>query len=397
MSDSCHDNKPETLGLVQNKHLKVLSLHWNFSSGGVAKYALLIDNVRDHANIQLRSFCVLNRKRHVDNETLQKLNDRVIVWRTGFRDLKWLWKLKLEVRNWKPDIVITHGFNGHFIALLLSFITKPSFRPVCSYHGEYHATDPGRRLRSVVFNEFTYYYIRKKACGVVAVAEYSKKHLVRKGVDPSKMVVIHNGIENIRLDNQARQRIRQELNIKDDEILIGVVSRLEQVKGIEYLIEAFSLLELPHQHIRLIIIGTGTQENALRNKATLCGRAGSVTFAGFRPDTAACLEAIDLFVLPSLAESHSIGLLEAMRAGKPIIATDVGGNTESVRHEREAIVIPPANAGAIVQAINRLVTEDAFCKHIGKAARQRYLEHFTVERIVEKTAAWMLGNDINQS
>jgi len=119
------------------------------------------------------------------------------------------------------------------------------------------------------------------------------------------------------------------------------------------------------------------------------GLGDRVVFTGFRADVPSCMAAFDVFVLPSLAEYHSIGLLEAMRAGLPTVATDVGGNTESVRDGKEALIVWPGDAEAFVKALGRLLGDGALRENLGRRARQRFLEAFTEERMLKRTAEWL--------
>jgi glycosyltransferase involved in cell wall biosynthesis len=91
-----------------------------------------------------------------------------------------------------------------------------------------------------------------------------------------------------------------------------------------------------------------------------------------------------------LAEYHSIALLEAMRAGKAIVATDVGGNTESVRNLKEGLIVPAADVERLVHAIDRMVIDRSLAKKLGEAARERFKDKFTEEIMVRQTAQWLV-------
>jgi len=206
---------------------------------------------------------------------------------------------------------------------------------------------------------------------------------------PARVEAIHNGIPDTVQDRVARTRLREEWGILPQEILVGVASRLDPVKGVAYLVDAFGRVASRYPHAKLVLIGAGSLDDALRTQVNALGLTGRVVFTGFRTDIAACLDAMDVFVLPSLAEYHSIGLLEAMRAAKAIVATDVGGNTESARHEQEALIVPPADAAAIVAALERFFDDPVLRNRLGQMARERYLAEFTVDQMVRRTAAWL--------
>lgn len=368
---------------------RVLSLFWNFTVGGVAQYAALLEGVSTCAPIAIRSFCVLGPKHNVDQTSLDKFGDKVIVRRSVPWDTAWIGRLRRELHDWSPDIVVSHGFNSHFLAWIAAVISDSPFRPVCTYHGQYHAPTPARRLIGGVYNRFTDHYIRCRACSTVAVAEYGRDYLIEKGTDPARVEVIHNGIPDVEEDHQARARLREEWGVRPEETLVGVVSRLDPFKGVTDLVDAFGRVADRYPQARLVLIGSGSIDDTLRAQVNDLGLSGRVVFTGFRTDVVDCLSAMDIFVLPSLAETHSIGLLEAMRAAKPIIVTDVGGNTESTRHELEALVVPPADAAAIAMALERFFTDEPLRSRLGLQARARFLDEFTADRMVGRTAKWL--------
>lgn len=368
---------------------RVLSLFWNFIVGGGAQYAALLEGVTACAPISIRSFCVLGPKHHVNQTLLGQLGDRVVVHRATPWDIGWVHRLREELRVWTPDIVMSHGFNGHFMARIATTLSNKPFRTVCSYHGLYHAPTMAHRIIGGTYNRFTEHYIRRRACSTVAVAEYSRRYLIEKGADPARVEVIHNGISDLEQNLLARERLREEWGIHSGEILVGIASRFDPIKGIACLVDAFSRVAGQYPQAKLVMIGAGSLDHALRAQVGSLGLSGRVVFTGFRTDIAACLEAMDIFVLPSLAESHSIGLLEAMRAAKPIIATDVGGNTESARHEQEALIVPPADAASLAAALERLFNDPALRNRFGQMARKRFLAEFTVDQMVGRTAAWL--------
>ncbi len=370
--------------------LKVLSIHWGLSIGGVGKYAVLIEQAERYADLEVHSLCILSRGRQVDESTLDALQHKTILWRDSPWDLRWVEKAVALLQSWQPNLIMSHGFNGHFISSLLrrkAAITVPA---ICSYHGEYHATTPLRNLTGFIYANYTRRYIRKSAFSVVAVAEYCGKFLAEHGVDPAKISIIHNGIEDKELSGEERSKLRAEWGVGDGETLIGIASRIDPVKGIRYLIDAFNEVSSQHPLSRLVIVGTGTLEKKLKESVDNLGLSERVVFTGFRTDMEKCFAAFDIFALPSLAEYHSIGLLEAMRAGKSIIATSVGGNTESVRDGDEALIVPPADSEALAKALDQLLSDKALRMKLSDAALKRFHEEFTIEQMLRRTADWFM-------
>ena len=370
--------------------LKVLSIHWGLSIGGVGKYAVLVEQSERYADLEVHSLCILSRGRQVDESTLDALQHKTILWRDSPWDFRWVEKAFALLRSWQPDLVMSHGFNGHFISSLLRRKSAINAPAICSYHGEYHATTPLRNFTGFIYANYTRRYIKKSALSVVAVAEYCGRFLIEHGVQPDKITIIHNGIDDKELSGEERINLRTEWGVEDNEILIGVASRIDPVKGIRYLIDAFNEVSGQYLLARLVIVGTGTLDKDLKEYVENLGLSERVLFTGFRTDMEECFAAFDIFALPSLAEYHSIGLLEAMRAGKSIIATSVGGNTESVRDGVEALIVPPADYKALARALDQLLSDEALRKELSEAALKRFRGEFTIEQMLLKTADWFV-------
>lgn len=368
--------------------MKVLSIHWGFSLGGVAKYAATIERVRDLIPVQLRSLCLLPEGRVVDRNALAVL-DAIVLPVRSITDLSWISQVRKVIAEEAPDCVLSHGFNGHLVSLIGC---AGKGRPACrlaTYHGSYHATTTARKLLEPVYDGFTLWYLRRKATAVLGVAQYCANFLVEHGVPAGKITAIHNGIPNFQPAADARELIRREWGFGPAHVVIGVASRLDPVKGLGFLIEAFAKIVHQHSSARLVLMGDGTERATLEAQAVMLGVRDRVVFAGMRNDVPACLAAIEIFALPSLAEYHSIGLLEAMRAGLPIVATDVGGNTESVRDGQEALIVRSADTVDLAHALDRLLGDTALCARLGAAAHQRFSTEFTEEAMLAKTAQWL--------
>jgi glycosyltransferase involved in cell wall biosynthesis len=362
-------------------------LYWGYSPGGVAKYAVLLDASKRYASVDIQHVCIRGRKWPTDAQTLRLLNVDTI-WIRSRADLSWIKELKTLIGERAPDIIITHGFNGHFIVQLMRVLGYYKGSAVCSYHGEYHPMSRSRNYLAPFFNRFTEWYVRR-VLSVVAVAEFSKRYLVTRGAESRRIKVVHNGIKDVEVAADAGLRLKHDWGIGVGKRVIGVASRLESIKGIAYLISAFANLAKRHLNIVLVIVGVGAEETALREQVNQLGLGKQVRFLGFRSDVAECLTAFDIFVLPSLAEAHSIGLLEAMRAGKAIVATAVGGNTESVRNEQEGLIVPAADAEALEAALDKLLFDKALREQLAVNARERFLAEFTENTMLKKAGAWL--------
>jgi glycosyltransferase involved in cell wall biosynthesis len=235
-----------------------------------------------------------------------------------------------------------------------------------------------------LLNGAVHWLYRHRVSGVLTVAQANSRYLVQRGVSKAKVRVVHNGIAwcpaPVRTDSCASGRV----------FTIGVASRLDPIKGLDHLLQALAILRREGQSLRLMVLGDGPSRNNLELLARQLGLSDSVTFSGLQSNVPEWLAKFDLFVLPSLSEAHSVGLLEAMRAGLPIVATDVGGNGESVRDGQEALLVPPADAQALAAAIRTLSADVSLRGRLARAARLRYEKEFTEVVMRRRLSDWLL-------
>jgi len=365
---------------------RIFSLVWGFS-GGVARYAAMMSTLDQRPGIDFQT-AVINCPKWASNRDdidAYRLDEVTI---RGRWDFSWIGPCVEKINRFAPDLLFVHGgFVASGIAWVVQRKLKRNIPYVSSNHG--YSTNPWKlvlpiRERLAPLSPLTYQH---QALAVVTVAHACKENLVAHGVSPEKITVVHNGIdpEPPRVDPVSRSS----LGIKENETIIGVLSRLTPFKGVAYLINAFKTVLKTHPTVHLVVAGDGSEANQLKRMARNSGIDSNVHFVGYQTNAQAWLELFDIYALPSLAEFHSIALLEAMRAQKPIVATDVGGNTESVRHGKEALIVPPKDEEAIAEAINQLIEDQALADTLAKSARERFLSHFTIDHMLNKTEAWL--------
>ena len=368
--------------------MRILSLLWGFSLGGIGKCALAYSRLNEIPDIEIDTVCIYGINWKSDLEPLKAIGATLVPIQ-GRLDISWISRCSILVKSYNPDIVFVHGFNGPVVVWLCQKKLKYKFPFVCSYHGKYYAPRWSRVPLEPVFNRVMELIYRRYAIGIVAVARHCKECLVRKGISPEKINVVHNGLPERIKSNYSLSK--SNLGLEDDNLIIGVVSRIDPKKGLDYLVEGFSYIAKYYPQAILVIVGDGPYMNKLRNKATRLGVDQKIILAGFQADVDEWLDIFDIFVLPTLSEAHSISLLEGMRAGKPIVATNVGGNPESIEHEKQGLLVPPADAAALEKAILRMIENPELRMRLGASARKRFEVEFTEDRMLEKIAAWLMG------
>jgi glycosyltransferase involved in cell wall biosynthesis len=198
-----------------------------------------------------------------------------------------------------------------------------------------------------------------------------------------KTVVVHNGIDLETFDAlPAISSIREDFNINRDTVLLGCIGRVEKQKGQEYLISAMKHIE----EARLFIVGNVEERYLHRIKALSkeLKVSNRIAFIPYRDDIPSLLKTIDILVLPTLTEGFSRIILEAMAAQKPVVATNVGGNTEAVVDGETGYIVPSGDSFALAGRINELIADKKKRKKMGQAGRKRVESKFTIQVNVER-------------
>ncbi len=352
--------------------MKILNVIWKFSTGGIGKcfqtYARLHDVDYD---VEVVSACIDPQDCTYDRTALKAIGARIIPIKSVL-DFSWQEKTKELIDEVQPDLIFCHGFNGPVVVQRLRQKYHLDIPMVCSYHGLYHAPSLQKKLLAPLYNNLQMLCYRKYAQKVIPVENYSLAYLKRKHVPESKIAVVHNGI--------APHFEAKEIDLPEKGVTIGLASRLDKVKGIEYLLEAVPLIKTrTKQPFHIYVVGDGPLDKDLRKRIAELHVEDDVTMTGYQGNIPDWLATWDIFCLPSLHEYHSIALLEAMRAGKAIVATDVGGNTESVRDGKEGLVVPSKDPSALAGALVKLIESPSLRKELGNHARERFEREFTEE------------------
>lgn len=221
----------------------------------------------------------------------------------------------------------------------------------------------------------------RRSNALVAVSRATGADLSKTlGLDAKDVTVVPNGIP---FRSGSRARLRGELGVADDGLLIVAIGNLYPVKGHSVLLRA--LAELPRDASaapwHLAIAGRGGEESALRTLARETGLEQQIHLLGFRSDVPDILAAADIFVMPSLSEGLPLALVEAMAASLPVIASDVGGIPEVAVPDREALLIAPGDAHALAAALARLLDDRALRASLGTAAHGRAIRDFSIDRM----------------
>ena len=212
-------------------------------------------------------------------------------------------------------------------------------------------------------------------------------HLDQRIGRPEQWHVIFSGIDLSRSEAAlaARADMRRALGVPDDGLLVGVVGRLEPVKGITYFVEAARLIADPVAEARFVVVGDGSLHRDLCAQAVPLG--DRIVFLGLRDDAVHVMAAMDVLVLPSINEGMGRVLLEAGSVGVPVVATRVGGVPDVVQEGRTGLLVPPRDPAAIAEALGRLAGNREMRTRLGLEARRFIVPDFSMESMVRRIEA----------
>jgi glycosyltransferase involved in cell wall biosynthesis len=225
----------------------------------------------------------------------------------------------------------------------------------------------------------------RRARRIIAISGAVKRYVESKGIAPAgKVDVIHYGLD-LGPGSAGSEAIRRGWGVPADGMLIGTVARLVPQKALHVLLEAFrAFSDRAGDGSRLAIVGRGPLESSLARKAGELGLGGKVIWAGFREDIPAVMAAFDVFALSSDYEGFGLVLLEAMAAGRPVVATRVSAIPEVVTDGVTGLLIPRGDASAMAEAFLRL-RDKTWRESLGEAGRKRVISEFNQAAMAEKT------------
>jgi glycosyltransferase involved in cell wall biosynthesis len=232
-------------------------------------------------------------------------------------------------------------------------------------------------------NWYTHVLYNRRVDGVVAISTLIAELLAKAGVEKKKIRLIHSGIDLQKVDHQRRNT-----KLLRDALVIGTVAVLEERKGHRYLLQAAAALKKDGVRLKWRIAGDGQLRSDLRKIALELGLDEDVEFLGFVADIFDFLSAVDIFVLPSLYEGLGIAALEAMAAGKPVVASRVGGLVDSVVDSVTGFLVAPGDVDGLAGAIRKLIQDRALVAAMGMRGAERVREKFTMEQMAEKNEAY---------
>jgi len=288
------------------------------------------------------------------------------------------WRLKNHIKQLAPDLVHTWLFAanayGRVAARACGVKHLVAAERCVDRWKAWHHLAIDRRLAR---------HTQRIVSNTAAVRDF----YARKGLPADKFTVIGNGVDPPEVKQPAtREEILDELGLPPDARMIGVVARLWPQKQIKDLIWAIELLRRIRDDAHLLIIGDGPHRWRLTRYRDLVGITRKVHFLGHRDDVPRLMQHFDMLALSSEYEGQPNSVMEAMAAGIPVVATDIPGTRDLVVHERTGYLVPVGGRAEFARCIHDLLNAPDLARELGDAGRERMLQHFPVDKMVQQYA-----------
>ena len=352
-------------------------------AGAEVQLKVLLSKLVGRADIDL-SVILLNEGRLEEEIDALGIPVRVFPesrWRSGkiFREL---------VREFKQSniqIIHTHKYKDTILAAPAAKLCGIP-HVVRTVHGLREPFQGLQSLKMSIYKAIERIAHRYYVDSIIRVSSQIERTYKAEG-ERFRVTCIRNGID---LDGRSiltdRWRTRNELGIDSETCLIGTIGRLTPVKGIPYLLDAARILLRQGANVKVLVVGDGSIRQDLLAQAGNLGVGERVVFLGHREDTDVLLQALDIFVLPSLSEGIPMALLEAMAASRPIVASRVGGVPEIVEDGFEGFLVEPMDVNGLAERCLQLIDSPELARKMGEQGRKRVERDFSATAMADRVA-----------
>ncbi len=243
----------------------------------------------------------------------------------------------------------------------------------------------------IVKKDILHKWIYKRVTYAIAISNVIKQNLIDTcPIESNNVILLHNGIDTRKFDSSRNdlKEVRKEFQIKQGEIVIGMMARFSPGKGHEDFLEAANILTKKYSHLKFIITGEasrgeGNYAESIKKLASDMGLM-NVIFAGYRPDTPDVLNSLDIFVFPSHNEALGIALIEAMAMSKPSVCSNSDGVLDIAIDGETSLLFETKNAEDLSNKIEELINSNQMRIKLGQGARKRVVKKFDIELLTSE-------------
>lgn len=360
--------------------MKALFLCQNLGVGGAEELILGASTALPAAGVETGVVALTRRGPIADEIAAAGVPVHLASGQPGPRDPAAFIRLVRLLQRERPDVVHTFLITASIYGRMAAFMAGVPL-VLAAEQNVYQQKPKRHALLERALATRTY---RVVACCEVVGQFYQRQ----VGVPSSKVAVIYNAVRfGQRPHAEDRAPARAALGLPADAVVLGTLGRLTEQKGQRVLLQAVAQLTTQHPNVILFLAGVGPLRDNLEAEAGRLGIPERVRFLGMRRDRDNLYAAMDIFVLPSQWEGLSLALVEAMGAGRAVVATSVGGNPEVVTDQRTGLLIPPSDINALTDALSGLIADPERRAALGEAAATEARARFSIEEHVSQLAA----------
>ena len=368
---------------MPTKKLRVMHVTEDLGVGGLERVVATLCNTVDPDRFESSVLCLRELGAFADDLRARGFPVHLLDQTPGRTNYLSFMKVARLLREQRVDVVHshnTHAFIDGGLGAALSGVKT-------IVHTDHARSFPDKR-RYMIAEHVLSHLVYK----IVGVSDHTSANLIRhERISPRKLTTIPNGIDGSQYDGSVDVAAkRRDLGITRDGPVIGLGARLMEQKGVEYLLRAMPLLIARFPDLTLVVAGEGPLEQPLKRLAAELGIEDHVRFAGVRLDLAELLHVFDLFVLPSIWEGLPMVLLEALAAGCPIVASDVGGIGTAIEDGVNGSLVPARDPGALAAAVAALLANPELRRRFSDAGKQVFRERFSAQAMARRYEALYL-------
>ena len=373
----------KVLRLIARLNVGGPALHVAYLSAGLADRGYDTTLVAGTVGSGETSMAFVAEKRGIRIVTLNDLHREI----APLRDLRTILQLSRLIRRERPTILHTHtakaGAVGRIAALLAGDARPPVI--VHTFHGHVLRGyfNPVLTAAFLVLERM----LARVTTALVAVSPEVRNDLVALGVAPaSKFAVVRLGIEldeRVGYAEEERQTTRRLLGIPPDVFVVGWIGRMTAVKRTEDIARTLQALVERGVDAYLCLVGDGPDRAGLERRMHELGVAKHCLFVGYQEDVARFYDAIDVLLLTSVNEGTPVSVIEALAAGRPVVATRVGGVSDVVRDGVDGFLVEVGDVESLAARLAELAGDPELRARMGNAGRAHVIERYAVERLVD--------------
>ena len=345
-----------------------LSLH------GTQKFLVCLAQGLAQRQFEQKVYCLKDVVHPTHREAFRAAGiDVAIVGRLNIVLLRGIWRMISAWKAWKPDIVFTLLFNSDQIGRVAA---KLAGVPVII--SSIRAKNVYKRWHQLWLDRLTARWAQKVVFNAQSAIPFAVRH---EGIRAEQAIYIPNGVTPP--FPHDRERVRRKFDIPEQAVVIGTIGRVAHQKGQRFLLHAFQRIHAEFPETLLLIVGDGPLFAPMKTLSNALGLSDCVRFLGECADVEQLFACIDLYVQASVFEGMPNALMEAMAAGKPVIATAVDGSCELVEHGRTGWLIPPENTDALIETLRRALRHPAQASALGRAAAAHMRNAFSLDAMID--------------